>query len=224
MSTPRAAAGRVELDACLFDLDGTLLDSAELIFRSYEHAYAAHGLDVPSRSRLLPGLGRPLADQFRSTGLVGAHVEELIATYRAYNLRHHDDLVRAFPGVNAAVDDLRASGVRLGVVTSKRRDTALRGIELIGAAGWFETIVALEDTRRHKPDPEPVRVALERLGVAPERAAYVGDSPHDMASGRAAGTRVAAVGWGPFPRAAFDGVHVDAWLDGPAELARLRTR
>lgn len=213
------------LAACLFDLDGTLLDSVELIFQSYEHAYRACGRRVPTRGALLAGLGRPLHDQFRQDGHAPDEIEALVAAYRAYNLEHHDALVRGYPDVLDGLRALRSDGVRLAVVTSKKRDTAQRGIACIGAEGLFEAVVALEDTRRHKPDPEPVLAALARLDVAPAHAAYVGDSPHDMAAGHAAGVRTWSVAWGPFPEAAFADVHVDAYVTDPREwLALARAR
>lgn len=209
------------LETCLFDLDGTLIDSIELIFRSYEHTYAAHGLAVPSRAELLDGLGRPLSAQFGRGGATPARVEELIATYRAYNLEHHDDLVRAYPGVREGLVSLRDRGVRLGIVTSKRRDTARRGLDTCGLGDLFETVVGLEDCVRHKPDPEPVRNGLERMAADAARAAYVGDSPHDLVAGRAAGVRVFGVAWGPFPRSTFADVPMDGWIDDPRAIAGL---
>jgi pyrophosphatase PpaX len=206
----------------LFDLDGTLIDSIELIFQSYEHALRAHGLPPLAREHLLQGLGTPLAAQFGALTSDPREVEALVATYRTYNLARHDEFVRPYPGALEAVQALRARGARLGIVTSKRSDSARRGLALCGfAADLFETVVCLDDVARHKPHPEPVLTALARLSERAEASVYVGDSPHDAAAGRAAGARVAAAGWGPFRREHFGAHAPDWWLERPADLALL---
>ncbi len=215
-----AAAGTV--DTILFDLDGTLIDSIELIFESYEHALRAHGLEPPSRAELLLGLGTPLAAQFAALGLDAAGAAAVTATYRAHNLARHDALVRPYDGALEAVRGLKAAGLRLGIVTSKRGDAARRGLARCGfEPDLFETVVALDDVQRHKPHPEPVLTALARLGRQAHGAVYVGDSPHDAAAGRAAGARVAVAGWGPFRREHFADAAPDWWLEHPREMARL---
>jgi pyrophosphatase PpaX len=212
--------------AVIFDLDGTLIDSIELIVRSYEHAVLEHGLPSPGRSEWLRWLGTPLKHQFSL--LVGecedqeARVEALIRTYRAWNLAHHDELVKPYRGVTEAVARLAADGRILGIVTSKMRASAQRGMLHVGLEPqWFQAVVGLEDTARHKPDPAPLLLALEQLGVAPEQAIYVGDSPHDAACAQAAGATAMAVRWGPFQHEHFAHLAPVRWLEDPAELCEL---
>jgi pyrophosphatase PpaX len=212
--------------AVIFDLDGTLIDSIELIVRSYEHAVLEHGLPSPGRSEWLRWLGTPLKHQFSL--LVGecedqeARVEALIRTYRAWNLAHHDELVKPYRGVTEAVARLAADGRTLGIVTSKMRASAQRGMLHVGLEPqWFQAVVGLEDTARHKPDPAPLLLALEQLGVAPEQAIYVGDSPHDAACAQAAGATAMAVRWGPFQHEHFAHLAPVRWLEDPAELCEL---
>lgn len=213
---------RTELAAALFDLDGTLIDSIGLIESSYRHALVAHGHPLPERDAWLEWLGRPLALQFGELcGGDERQVERMIATYRAHNFAHHDAVVTAFPGALEAVRELCERGVRLAIVTSKRSDGARRGLAHCGFAELFEVVVAVDDVVRGKPDPEPVTLALARLGVDASRAVFVGDSPHDLAAGRAAGTRTAAVLWGPFPRARLERESPDLWLADPREIAAL---
>jgi len=209
------------LEAVLFDLDGTLLDSMELIRRSYWHALLVHRRSEPRREEWLEGIGRPLRWQFARIARDAAEVEAMLATYRAYNLAHHDASVAAFPGAVEAVRALAARGLKLGVVTSKLRHGALRGLARGGFDGLFGALVAADDVEQHKPHPAPVAKALRELGVAAERALMVGDSPHDLAAGRAAGTRTAAVAWGPFPEAELRATRPDLWLDEPGAIARL---
>jgi pyrophosphatase PpaX len=214
--------------ALLFDLDGTLIDSIELIVRSYEHAVAAHGLPSPGRAEWLRGLGTPLKHQFAALlpdeAGRDAKVEELIRTYRAWNMAHHDELVRPYEGVRETLAELARQGRPMGVVTSKMRTSALRGLAHVGLEErWFSCLVALEDTERHKPHPEPVLRAVERLGLAAADVVYIGDSPHDAQSALSAGARAAPVRWGPFAEEHF--AHLDAerleWLDEPARILAL---
>jgi len=209
------------LDAVLFDLDGTLLDSMELIRRSYGHALRVHRGVEPEHESWLEGIGRPLRWQFARHAQDPAEVEAMIATYRAHNLAHHDAAVSAFPGAIEAVRALAERGLGLAIVTSKLRSGALRGLARGGFEDLFPVIVAADDVKEHKPDPAPVRAALAALGVEASRAVMVGDSPHDLAAGRGAGTRTAAVAWGPFPPEALRACAPDYWLEQPAAIARL---
>ena len=213
---------RAPLETCLFDLDGTLIDSIELILSSYRHTLIAHRGEAPARDFWLAGLGTPLAQQFAHFSEDPHEIEAMVATYRAHNLAHHDALVREYPGALAGVRALRARGLALGVVTSKRADSARRGLALSGFDGLFDTLVAVDDVLRHKPDPEPVLCALERLDASAATAIFVGDSPHDLAAGRAAGVRTAAALWGPFPRAWLAREEPDVWLASPDEIGTLR--
>lgn len=204
----------------LFDLDGTLIDSVELILSSYRHTLTVHRGTSPPDEVWLAGLGTPLWVQFRQFTDDDAELDAMIATYRAHNTAHHDAMVRPYPGVREAVDALRARA-RLGIVTSKSRSGALRGLRLTGMEGWFSVVVGADDVTRHKPDPEPVRYALDRLGADAGTAVFVGDSPHDLAAGRAAGVRTAAVTWGPFAEGILRAHDPDYWITSPAGLSDL---
>ncbi len=205
----------------LFDLDGTLIDSVDLILRSYRHTLRVHRGTVPADETWLQGLGTPLVVQFRKFTDDEDEIDAMVATYREYNLAHHDDAVRAFPGVREAVEALEGRGIRLGVVTSKIRAGAYRGLRRCGFDGLFEVVVGADDVERPKPDPEPVRRALALLMAQADEAVFVGDSPHDLTAGRAAGVQTAAVSWGPFPRSTLQPLAPDHWIEAPADLIRL---
>lgn len=212
---------RESLDVFLFDLDGTLIDSIELIRRSLEHTLASHGFARPTREEWLAGLGVPLGGQLRRYTDDPRLIEAMTRTYRTWNLAHHDAMVRPYAGVAEALDALARRRGRLGVVTSKQHASARRGLERCGLWRRIEVLVGADDVDQGKPAPDPVLLALELLGARPERAVYVGDSPHDMAAGRAAGTRTAAVLWGPLSRAELAGHRPDLWVETPADLAWL---
>ena len=109
----------------------------------------------------------------------------MISTYVDHNLRHHDDLVGEYPGVCDAVRNLHRAGYRLGVVTSKLHGALERGLTMGGYDGLFEVLIGADDVENPKPHAEPVLRAIEQLKVEPEATIFVGDSPHDMASGHA---------------------------------------
>jgi pyrophosphatase PpaX len=204
--------------AVLFDLDGTLLDSVRLILDSYHHTLAAHGLPPRTDEDWLNGIGTPLVAQFREWSSTPDQLAALVETYREYNLRNHDAQVSAYPGVIDMVEAVRVRGARTALVTSKNRSGALRGLRRIGLTDAIEFVFGADDVTRHKPHPEPVLRALESLDVAPAEAVFVGDSVHDMASGRAAGTATAAVLWGPFDRTRLEPTAPDHWLSAPTDL------
>jgi len=209
------------LSTFLFDLDGTLIDSVDLILSSYRHTMLTHRGHAPADEFWLPGLGTPLRSQFRVLTNDEAEIEAMVRTYRDYNLANHDARVREYPGVPDAIANLSERGARLGIVTSKLRAGALRGLALCRYDGLFEIIVGSDDVARHKPDPEPVFKALELLGADATSTVFVGDSPHDMAAGKAAGVMTAAVLWGPFPRAALEPLSPNFWLTSATDLVAL---
>jgi pyrophosphatase PpaX len=211
--------GRIR--AVLYDFDGTLADSTELIMRCYRHTMAAHLGHVPPDEEWLSGFGMTLETQLRRFARDEAMAEAMLDTYRDHQNGIHDELLRPFPGAAETVAELDRRGYLLAIVTSKHRRAAMRGMDLCGIVPHFDVIVTPEDVREPKPHPEPVLFALEKLGVAPEEALFVGDSPHDVASGKAAGTRTAAALWGPFPRAALESARPDALLQTQADVLRL---
>ncbi len=214
MSAPAAP-----LRTVLLDLDGTLIDSEELILASYRHTLRTHRGEAPPDAAWLETMGQPLEAQLRDFAADEAEVRAMTETYREHNDRVHDDLLRGFPGVREAVEELRDRGLRLGIVTSKRRDKTLRGLEACGyPLDWFASVVTASDLEDHKPDPAPVRMALEEMGEEPDRALFAGDSIHDLRAGRAAGVRTAAALWGPYDRERLAPGEPDLWLEGPGDL------
>ncbi|HVH67530.1 MAG TPA: HAD-IA family hydrolase [Gemmatimonadales bacterium] len=211
------------LSTFLFDLDGTLIDSIELILRSYRHTLRTHRGEEPPDHVWMDGLGTPLWVQFRHFTDDPVEIDAMVATYRAYNLAHHDELVRPYDGVVDAVRALRRPGRTLGLVTSKMRSGALRGLRRAGLEDAFDVVVGADEVTHPKPHPEPVLTALVRLEAAPGAAVFIGDSRHDLECGRAAGVRTAAALWGPFDRAHLADLEPDYWLERPQDLSLLTT-
>lgn len=181
-------------DPVLFDLDGTLIDSGAMILASFRHATRTV-LKREIRDEELLGAvgGSTLRDQMRAFG--AAHVDELVRAYREHNTPLHAEL-QACNGVLDVLARLREDGRRLGIVTAKRRHTIRLAFAVLPLEEFFDAVVSSEETERHKPHPEPLLLALERLGAEPLSAAYVGDSPFDVRAAKAAGLRAIAVSWG----------------------------
>jgi pyrophosphatase PpaX len=187
------------LSAVLFDFDGTLVDTTEMIHQSMRHATSSVlGRDDIPREMLLANVGQPLPRQMELIDTENA--ESLLEAYRSHHERHHDALIREFPGVEESLDRLGSAGIKVAVVTSKRRASVEMALEIFpGLRNVVDRFVTMEDTTHHKPHPEPLLRALQLLGGIPrERAAYVGDSPFDVQAAKAAGLTSVAVSWGAF--------------------------
>jgi pyrophosphatase PpaX len=178
----------------LFDLDGTLVDSGGIILASMRHAAeTVLAREIPD-DELMAAVGGPgLLEQMRA--LDATRVDELVATYVEHNEPLHASL-EPCAGMGDVLGRLAAEGRRLGIVSAKRRATIALAFDVTGIERYFEVVVGSDDTERHKPHPQPILHALDLLGARPEQAAYVGDSPFDVAAGKAAGTFAVAVTWG----------------------------
>ena len=179
----------------LFDLDGTLIDSGGIILASMRHATrAVLNREIEDEILMATVGGAGLVEQMRL--LDPQRVDELVRVYREHNEPLHETL-EAIPGILDVLPRLRAEGRTLGIVTAKRRETVdLAFATLPELEPLFDVIVGAEDTERHKPDPDPLLFALDRLGALPDEAAYVGDSPFDLRAARAGGLHAVGVTWG----------------------------
>ncbi len=204
----------------LFDLDGTLIDSIPLIVASMRHAFAGHPR-APSVADWVALIGTPLDGMIRRWAIDEEDVARLKERYKEHQWAHHDAMVRPFPGVPELLATLTSRGVRMALVTSKLTPSARRSLEFLGLLGHFELLVGLEATERHKPHPDPVLHAIERLGADPRHAAFVGDSPHDIEAGNAAGVPTIAVLWGPFTREELAPARPTAWAERVEEILPL---
>lgn len=187
------------LGAALFDFDGTLVDTTEMIHQGMRHATAeVLGREDIPREILLANVGQPLPRQME---LIDAEKAELLLeAYRRHHEENHDALIQEFPGIEKSLSRLRSAGIKVAVVTSKRLvsvEMALNNFPDL--RNVVDRFVTLEDTTEHKPHPEPLLRGLELLGGVPkEEAAYVGDSPFDVEAAKAAGLTSVAVSWGAF--------------------------
>ena len=204
--------------AILFDLDGTLIDSTDLILRCFQHSWETVCGFNHSREALLETFGTPLRDAMHrllahrrdlespadQSEIDNETIDKLLVEYRCYNVANHDQLARPFERTGEVLSELRRRGYLISVVTSKTRELAVRGLKLFSLDSLIDSAVFLEDTHFHKPRPEPILAALASLSENAHSAVYVGDSRHDMVAARAAGVRSVAALWGPAPRAELE--------------------
>jgi pyrophosphatase PpaX len=221
-------------DPVIFDLDGTVVDTVELIRETFRFtALKVLGHELPE-SVLLAGVGKPLMPQMQA--LSPDHAQELYDVYREYNHRRHDELIRTYDGIREALEALKTAGRRLGIVTSKSADTTAMAFRVVGMRELFDAVVTASDTAAHKPAPEPLWLCLELLGAPgrntgadaggedASRPIFIGDSPVDIGAGEAAGLATAAVTWGLFSRADLREARPTFLLDDPVQLVDLCVR
>ncbi|MDQ2666768.1 MAG: HAD-IA family hydrolase [Gemmatimonadota bacterium] len=205
--------------ALLFDLDGTLVDSIELILSSARHAFIGFVGHAPTDDEWRASIGRPLQKVLLEySGGNDVEAERLLDRYRAYQLEHHDRLLHAYDGVVDTLRSLSSAGHAMAVVTSKSDWLALRALEFVGISDLFPVLVGCDTCVNHKPHPEPVERALALLGVEPANALFVGDSPHDIQSGRGAGVFTVGATWGAFSQAEMAASGADILISDIAEL------
>jgi pyrophosphatase PpaX len=206
----------VRFPVVLFDFDGTVVDSGAMILASFRHATKTVLDRELSEAELRSAVGTPLHVQMR---LIDAErAEELVAEYRAHNEPLHEAL-QPCDGIVDVLAQLKADGRRLGIVTAKRGATVELAFAVLPLRDYFDVVVAAEDVERHKPAPDPLLLALERLGAEPDQAVYVGDSPFDIAAASAAGVHSVAVTWGGiYTEEALRAERPDTIVSTPREL------
>ncbi|NLY78426.1 MAG: pyrophosphatase PpaX [Lysinibacillus sp.] len=181
------------MKALLFDFDGTLLNTNELIIRTFMHVLNDKFPGQYSPEDCIKFIGPSLKETFEQ--ITPNEVDEMIAKYREWNHAYHDEYVTEFDGVNATLEELKERGHKLAIVSTKKRDTIERGLRLMKAEHMFEFWIGLEDVNKVKPDPEPVLLALDRLKVDKSNALMIGDNYHDILAGKNAGVKTAGVAW-----------------------------
>jgi pyrophosphatase PpaX len=206
----------------LFDLDGTLADSISLLLAGFHHTFATHRPEAtPPESEWIAGIGTPLITQMRGFVPTEELAQQMILTYREFQRTHHDEMLREFEGVAETLALLKARGHPTALVTSKGNDLAHRALTWLHLTDHIDVVVGMESTERHKPDPEPVLHALAALGSTPDNALFLGDSPHDIAAGNAAGVTSVAALWGPFSRRVLEQASPTYLLEHIRELPAL---
>lgn len=213
-----------EYDAYLFDADGTILDTRELIYHSFLAIEKELGFPLPSRDRIQETVGLPFDRQLRLVvggGHDEAFYERAAAAYRAHMMDSYQADLKAFPGAKEVLARLHGAGKKLAVVSSRRLNSLERFLESTGLLGFFELLVTPESTSEHKPHPAPALLAMEKLAAAPDKTVFVGDATFDIECGKAAGTDAVLVSWGGMDPSEW-AVQPDAVVDDFYELLPAR--
>jgi len=203
--------------AVLFDLDGTLIDSIGLLLKCVRHTFEGR-TPAPTDAEWVAGIGTPLRRQLAAFASNEEEIEELTSRYRTFQRQEHDSFTSAFPGVVETLLELERRGNPMGVVTSKSNEMMNRGLAWVGIDKLMRTTIGMESSTIHKPEAAPVLLALEELGYSPDEAVFVGDSPHDILSGNAAGVVSIAALWGPFSKDQLEPARPDVYLERIEDL------
>lgn len=183
------------IQAVLFDVDGTLLDTTEFIFGAYAHACEAFGILSPGREWLALQIGRKLEDVYDD--FAPEFRDDMIEVHRTFQATHLE-LATPFAGAVETLEAIKTAGLRIAAVTSRSNRTSRDSLVVAGIAGYFDTVISAEDAVALKPDPAPLAEAVERLRVEKQTAIMVGDSLHDVHAAHNYGIPVVAVTYG-FP-------------------------
>lgn len=182
-----------KITTILFDLDGTLINTNELIIASFLHTLNHFYPGKYERKDVLPFMGPSLFETFGA--IDEEKMDEMVRVYREFNIANHDDLVEEFDGVYDTIQSLKDKGFKLGIVSTKMYDVILKGLHLTKLHSFFDCIIGLDQVVKAKPNPEPIYKALDLLKANTEEALMVGDNYHDILGGKNAGTKTAGVSW-----------------------------
>ena len=172
------------IDAVVFDADGTLLDSRELIMQAYEHVLTSHGYPLPSRQEIIGRMGKVTDDNYAEFA-PGHDPKRLTVLHREFQ-SNRPDLLAMYEGLHDMLEALKAAGLKIGMCTN-RGSNVFPLLEHARIREYFDAIVHFEMMQKAKPDPEGLRWVLGELQVEPQHAVMVGDADADVGAGKAAG-------------------------------------
>lgn len=182
------------IDTVLFDFDGTIIDTNELIITTFLHVLEGKTVPPITREYILPHMGQPLVDQLKFFS-GQTDVEELVRAYREYNLSVHDEMIREFPHMSEVLHLMHSKGIKLGIVTNKMKITTDRGLRFFGIEHLMDAVITMAEVTVGKPDPQGIQLAVEQLGADPQKTLMVGDSQYDLQAAQRAGVQSAGVAW-----------------------------
>ena len=182
------------INTVLFDFEGTLVNTNDVIIASWQHTYMYYLGREESLEKITACFGEPLLLTMERE-FPEVDPRESAEVYRNFQKENADELVKIFPGIKELLESLKTDGCRMGVVTSRTRESAQRYMDMFGIGDYFEEMVSCDDTDIHKPNPEPILLCLKKMGITAEEALMVGDSPFDIKCANNAGVKSVLVGW-----------------------------
>ena len=182
-------------DSYLFDADGTLFDTVDLICTCFQYVAEKYAGKTVDRSAIINGIGLPLKAQLIAHLGPELDLDQILDDYLQYQLSIMEDGISPFPHVAQTLEILKSKGKKLAVVTSRRRFSLERILHSTDTARYFDVLVTPEDTTRHKPDAEPALKAMSLLGADKTSTVFIGDALYDICSGQSAGIDTIFVNW-----------------------------
>ena len=213
-----------KIGTVLFDFDGTVMDTNDVILKSWQHAFRQILGKTADEGRLLKTFGEPLKMTMKNFfGGDEEQVERNVEIYRSYQRDHYLDLISLFPGVREMLEEVKSAGFKTALVTSRLKPTTYDGLRKFGIEAFFDCIITADDVTKHKPDPQPVFRALEALGSAAGSALMLGDTRQDILAAKNAGVASVLVEWSmALPKETAVGeLEPSYFLGSPRELINL---
>jgi len=183
-----------QIDTILFDFDGTLMDTNDVIIKSWDHTFRSLGKKEKEHEELMKTFGEPLEITLAQF-FPDVPVEESIEIYRGYQRDNFLQLIDLFPGIMEMLQILKMKKYKMALVTSRLKATTISGVEKFGLGEYFDVIITADDTSKHKPDPEPILITLGKLDSKPENAIMLGDTLFDIRCARNAEVKSVLVSW-----------------------------
>lgn len=182
------------INTVIFDFDGTIMNTNIVITASWKHAYRTiYGKEMPDE-RIKATFGEPITISMKRE-FPHMDPEEAAAIYRNYQEAHKAQLVKLFPGMDTLMEEVQKRGYKTAIVTSRFKNSLMEYLETFGLTGYADVVVTGNDSKAHKPDPEPILIALEKLGSKPEESIMIGDSMFDILCAKNAGCPSVLVSW-----------------------------
>jgi pyrophosphatase PpaX len=206
-----------KIEAVLFDVDGTLLDTREFIYQAYRHTLQSHGLPVRSLDEIavIMSTGKSLQESYRYFSPT-YDIGKLCETHRTFQAENLS-LSVPFPNTHKTLKELKDAGVKTAAITTRSKRTSIKTLATSGLADYFDVILSGEDVERPKPHPEALLKVLKQLEIQPEKAVMVGDTEADILAGKSAGTKTIGVSYG-FHGFKIAEVNPDFIIDDIADL------
>jgi len=183
-----------KIEAALFDVDGTLLNTAEFVYQACEYTFRVHRLPIRSRDEMALVMGKPLEECYRHLSPDG-DPHQLCETHRSFQA---DNLHLSVPFRNTleTLRRLKEAGVKIAAITTRSKRTSIKTLEAGDIVSYFDVVISGEDVQNPKPHSEPLLKALQRLEIEPEKAVMIGDTESDVLAGKSAGLKTIGVSYG----------------------------
>ncbi|MDD4781491.1 MAG: HAD-IA family hydrolase [Tissierellia bacterium] len=208
------------ISTVLFDFDGTLANTNQLIINSFKHIYSAFRGDECDEEYIMSTFGEPLLTTMnRDFGKY--NIEDVLACYREYQVDRFNSEVTLYDNVPEILDYLKKRKIKLGIVTSRLKNSTVTAIKNFNIDKYFDVIITADDTEKHKPHKEPLMMALNVLNSKPEETYYVGDSKFDMECAINAGATPILAGWQVNSKELIEKYNIKYVLENMWDLTKL---